>query len=812
MKRRQLVALLLCVVMLSGMMPGNVLYVSAENNLPTNEEAGSSETVSQATSEPTDATTPESTAVPTQEPTAVPTLEPTAVPTPEPTVVPTAVPIPEPTAVLTPEPTAVPTPESTTVPTLEPTTVPTPEPTAVPITAPPTVPTMETITEPIPEPALQPTTVPDIEPSPELTTVPTVEPTSEPAFEPTVEQTPESALEHTVEPTPETFLEPKLEPSFELTLAPMQEPVVSLVDPLSASFNLNQLPADMRSLDFLLNGPSLLSINGLEKNNEYKLNESIVTLSKEYLAALPVGQYELVFNLLLEGNEIRIPVSLSIVNTSPSVFLNPASGMYDLAMVDNAEASKGIAVSIEGDLGSFLGIDALALGTDYTVEGSTILLQANYLSTLPLGDHVLSFRFENDVVLSFTATIANTTNIETAPMMMMMSMTATDELTLNLSLDCPTVEVGQPIKVSWEISGGTAPYSMYYLWVINEPNGNYYSIGQGNDSSSSSSSTIVPFGGETGQFEIMVTDANGISKGLRSDIFTITGGTNPLTYSIEVDATEVIKGQPITGNWSVTGITAPYTIEYYWQIIDADGSSYPLGRNFSAPASGSATLVPQSGVKGYLLVDIKDANGIAIFIQSAEFVITDTPAPLTLIAELDSATINFDQAINANWVITGGAEPYTVSYRWDITELDGSYHQMGYGSSTDAISNVTFIPFRGNKGCFVLDVTDATGARKVFSSAEFTILGTPDPLSVVITLPEAVVAGSLIEASWVISGGVWPYTVELARWFLYEGEFDAGQYSAEILENASAFTPLFGTRGRFDLDIKDANGIKRHLY
>ena len=171
MKLKQSVALIICAVMLSGMMPGNVFYVSAEGNPPASESAVLTEEAVQIASEPT--------AAPMTEPTAVLTAEPTAVPTEEPTPVPTAIPAPEPTEVPTPVPTAIPAPD--------PTEVPTPEPTAVP--------TIEPTVEPTPVPSIEPTTVPTQEP----TAVPTSEPTAVPTPEPTVVPT----AEPTITPTPE---------------------------------------------------------------------------------------------------------------------------------------------------------------------------------------------------------------------------------------------------------------------------------------------------------------------------------------------------------------------------------------------------------------------------------------------------------------------------------------------------------------------------------------------------------------------------------------------------------------------------------
>ncbi|MDI9520778.1 MAG: leucine-rich repeat protein [Bacillota bacterium] len=142
MKLKQITALLLCVVLLSGIVQ---MPVKAEANQQT--DPGAQEQIvpevpapAEPTAEPTPKPTAEPTEKPTPEPTPKPTAEPTEKPTPEPTEKPTAEPTAEPTSALTPEPTSEPAPEPTVEPTLKPTGEP----------------TLEPILEPTPEPTPQP--------------------------------------------------------------------------------------------------------------------------------------------------------------------------------------------------------------------------------------------------------------------------------------------------------------------------------------------------------------------------------------------------------------------------------------------------------------------------------------------------------------------------------------------------------------------------------------------------------------------------------------------------------------------------------
>ena len=104
-----------------------------------------------------------------------------------------------PSALQSEEPTAESTSEATVEPTSETTADPTAEPSAEPIAEP----SAESTAEPTAEPSAEPTVEPTSEPTSEPTTEPTAEPTAEPSSEPSVEPTEEPTAEPTAKPTPD---------------------------------------------------------------------------------------------------------------------------------------------------------------------------------------------------------------------------------------------------------------------------------------------------------------------------------------------------------------------------------------------------------------------------------------------------------------------------------------------------------------------------------------------------------------------------------------------------------------------------------
>jgi hypothetical protein len=283
----------------------------------------------------------------------------------------------------------------------------------------------------------------------------------------------------------------------------------------------------------------------------------------------------------------------------------------------------------------------------------------------------------------------------------------------------------------------------------------------------------------------------------------------------------VQAGTAITASWSVSGGTAPYTVkESGWNIYQ-DGTDI---QTIAAEINGdTSTFTPRFGTSGRFYLLMSDATD-ALKYATADFTISSSPVPMTVTVTIDDS-VAANTPITASWEIQGGVAPYTVDYCGFAIEGVKINYTNGIVSSetiyglwegeTQPIGNsATFVPEFGNRGKFILRLSDKTGRILAFEE-QFTITGTPEykPLSVTVSLdPEGSVAvGNPITATWTISGSIAPYYIQDCGWFLYRDDDVIDSFNQEPSDNTSTFTPLEGNRGSLQLLVADALGFNKLL-
>lgn len=159
---------------------------------------------------------------------------------------------------------------------------------------------------------------------------------------------------------------------------------------ISTAFLEHPLNGEESTVAMRLNGKRLVSItNGsdeLVRGNDYKDNGPSVTLTKAYLSSLQVGEYALKFSFD-QGNDAFLRVSVIPPKSSE---LEVSSIAYPLNSGDLTIPMKlngNTLVSIASEAGE------LTEGVDYIDNGPSVMLKQDYLSTLPVGPHKLTFTF-----------------------------------------------------------------------------------------------------------------------------------------------------------------------------------------------------------------------------------------------------------------------------------------------------------------------------------------------------------------------------------------------------------------------------------
>ena len=169
----------------------------------------------------------------------------------------------------------------------------------------------------------------------------------------------------------------------------------SKVSPTSAVFDLAS-PDDVK-VSLTLNGNNLVKIeNGtdeLKAGVDYTVEDSNVTLSKEYLSKLSKGLNDISFTFD-KGNKANL--SISVVNSSE---VEKQDATIDKTEVDvDKNDVKDVLITINTNGNVFQGVkdadgNELESGKDYALNGSQLVIKDSYLKNLKEGTTSLTFVF-----------------------------------------------------------------------------------------------------------------------------------------------------------------------------------------------------------------------------------------------------------------------------------------------------------------------------------------------------------------------------------------------------------------------------------
>lgn len=172
----------------------------------------------------------------------------------------------------------------------------------------------------------------------------------------------------------------------------------------SSSFD-KDVPADITT-SLTLGASSLTGItNGtavLQRNTDYTISGSLVTISKDYLLQQPSGQpVQLVFGFA--GGDSQ---SLSITVTGTS--LHPSSAAFDKKTSAQADVTTTLTLGAGNSLtGIMNGTASLTLGQDYRMTNGVVSILKSYLAGQPVGLTNLTFTFSSGSPQTMAITISN---------------------------------------------------------------------------------------------------------------------------------------------------------------------------------------------------------------------------------------------------------------------------------------------------------------------------------------------------------------------------------------------------------------------
>ena len=166
-----------------------------------------------------------------------------------------------------------------------------------------------------------------------------------------------------------------------------------VIQPNTTTFNKSS-PANV-TVSLTLNGNKFNGITGLTIGSDYTVLNDKVTISKDYLATLPTGKKELIFDF---GVGSKNPIlTLTIVDSLPKLpSVSPTSVTYD------KKAPADVTVTLTYNGNTLKGITGLTKNVDYSLSKNQVIFSMKYLSTLAVGTKnvVFDFGLDTNPVLS----------------------------------------------------------------------------------------------------------------------------------------------------------------------------------------------------------------------------------------------------------------------------------------------------------------------------------------------------------------------------------------------------------------------------
>ena len=296
---------------------------------------------------------------------------------------------------------------------------------------------------------------------------------------------------------------------------------------------------------------------------------------------------------------------------------------------------------------------------------------------------------------------------------------AGSEISISLVTDSDTYELGQPITINYQISGGSGSYDIieYYCWSKDTTKDKEYSIVGNNLYAASGSFSFTPTKGDVANVIFGVTD----SEGNQADtgIYNIplidnnppVIVTTPITASVSLNKSSCNVGEEITATYSISGGSGSFKdIMYYCYVYDA-GSPVAVKSDELTSTSGTFSFTPQLGQSAYVSIQGCDAvtdEDFSCRSEEIEVIGATVVEPINVKFTLDRSCYKLGQEITVKFSITGGSGIYRdLVYEVAIENADGFTYE--HGQVYDGYNTVSFTLYKGQAFYFYLTGQDSDG-------------------------------------------------------------------------------------------------------
>lgn len=367
---------------------------------------------------------------------------------------------------------------------------------------------------------------------------------------------------------------------------------------------------------------------------------------------------------------------------------------------------------------------------------------------------------------------------------------AVDGMCLSLAYDKASVNVGEPVTVTWKLYNVPGKCDLHFEWIVNDDNGESYSTYENYEEQIANAGTIT-YTPQCGKYLKIV--GSFYCDGERYDAYSdtevkINGSQSVPSIEMQVEnpGDAPVIGEPFTVNYSVSGWTGEYSRIYTRWFVSYNYESLLMNLECTIDPSsptGSITIVPSvpkwaiealfgKCVTVECMLSVQDAYGR----EKVKFFEFETEEPfkpqMEAEFELNRSTVNVGEAAFLSYYLSGCSEDcYVEGGYWIITDVTGEVYCRNANAHELSVpyGYPSFTPLFGESMVFELVVFDEDGNKHIFDSDEITIRNSGSvegPLSVNLTAAAAPKFFEDFSMNYAISGWTGEYSDIRAEWVL----------------------------------------------
>ena len=230
---------------------------------------------------------------------------------------------------------------------------------------------------------------------------------------------------------------------------------------------------------------------------------------------------------------------------------------------------------------------------------------------------------------------------------------AKGEISVKITFDKSSYAVNEPIKVSYEITGGSGSYKDLYYYCFSDDNGTPAEITNGSLSGAKGSFNFSAKVGQEAYVVIGGYDTENRQFEKESEHVTLTGGaTAPmLTADISFEKSTYAANTAITVKYEITGGSGTYPVKEYRCCSEDNGTQILVKSGKLTAATGTVTFSVQYGQTAYIQIDVKDSEGRYTYLQSESVSITGGAhiTPVDVSFSFEKSSYPLSSAVTAGW-------------------------------------------------------------------------------------------------------------------------------------------------------------------